>query len=268
LRPGDLLLVRHGETVPADGRPEDATATLDESALTGEPMPVEPHQAARLRSGGVYAGGAFRLRAERDAAGSTYAAILRLTEEAAAARAHEGLKVAVTRVLRATWQRCRVHFVRNALAHAGKAQPRIVSAWIGTAYAQEDAAAAHAQWHTVADQLRPKVPTGGSIDPAQAYRVAQEYLTEFGTSIGAHHFARRGALLAEDAQRADRDPGARRRIWSRAKHAQHRQEGYRRAEAAIAADTQDGLIEERQRLLATPLVRALADAEAAVNPMG
>jgi transposase-like protein len=52
----------------------------------------------------------------------------------------------------------RVHFARNALAHAGKAQRRIVSAWIGTAYAQEDAAAAHAQWRTVADQLRPKVP--------------------------------------------------------------------------------------------------------------
>jgi putative transposase len=72
--------------------------------------------------------------------------------------AHEGLKAAVTKVLRAAWQRCRVHFARNALAHAGKAQRRIVSAWIGTAYAQEDAAAAHAQWRTVADQLRPKVP--------------------------------------------------------------------------------------------------------------
>jgi putative transposase len=72
--------------------------------------------------------------------------------------AHEGLKAAVTKVLRATWQRCRVHFARNALAHAGKAQRRIVSAWIGTAYAQEDATAAHAQWRTVADQLRAKVP--------------------------------------------------------------------------------------------------------------
>jgi transposase-like protein len=72
--------------------------------------------------------------------------------------AHEGLKAAVTKVLRSTWQRCRVHFARNALAHAGKAQRRIVSAWIGTAYAQEDAAAAHTQWRTVADQLRPKVP--------------------------------------------------------------------------------------------------------------
>jgi putative transposase len=72
--------------------------------------------------------------------------------------AHEGLKTAVSKVLHATWQRCRVHFMRNAIAHAGKTQRRIVSAWIGTAFAQDDAAAAHAQWRTVADQLRPKVP--------------------------------------------------------------------------------------------------------------
>jgi len=72
--------------------------------------------------------------------------------------AHEGLKAAVTKVLRATWQRCRVHFARNALAHAGKAQRRIVSAWIGTAYAEPDAEGAKQQWRMVADQLRPKGP--------------------------------------------------------------------------------------------------------------
>jgi putative transposase len=72
--------------------------------------------------------------------------------------AHEGLKAAVTKVLRATWQRCRVHFMRSAAAHAGKTQRRIVSAWIGTAFAEADAPAAHAQWRRVADQLRPKVP--------------------------------------------------------------------------------------------------------------
>ncbi|MFZ4407943.1 MAG: IS256 family transposase [Paracraurococcus sp.] len=72
--------------------------------------------------------------------------------------AHEGLKASVSKVLHATWQRCRVHFMRNAIAHAGKTQRRIVSAWIGTAFAEADAPAAHAQWRTVADQLRPKVP--------------------------------------------------------------------------------------------------------------
>jgi putative transposase len=71
--------------------------------------------------------------------------------------AHEGIKAAVARVFRATWQRCRVHFMRNALAHAGKQGRRVVAAFIGTAFAQDDAAAARTQWRQVADQLRPKV---------------------------------------------------------------------------------------------------------------
>jgi len=71
--------------------------------------------------------------------------------------AHEGLKGAVGKVLNATWQRCRVHFMRNALAHAGKQGRRVVSAFIGTAFAQEDAETARLQWRQVADQLRPKV---------------------------------------------------------------------------------------------------------------
>ena len=71
--------------------------------------------------------------------------------------AHEGLKAAISKVLSATWQRCRVHFMRNAMAHAGKTQRRIISAWIGTAFAQDDAAAARKQWREVADQARPRV---------------------------------------------------------------------------------------------------------------
>src|SRR4051812_44175138 len=71
--------------------------------------------------------------------------------------AHDGLKAAITRVLGATWQRCRVHFMRNAMAYAGKTQRRVVSAWIGTAFAQDDADAARQQWRQVADQLRPRV---------------------------------------------------------------------------------------------------------------
>jgi putative transposase len=72
--------------------------------------------------------------------------------------AHEGLKAAISKVLNATWQRCRVHFMRNALAHAGKSGRRVVSAFIATAFAQDDAGAAQAQWRQVADQLRPKLP--------------------------------------------------------------------------------------------------------------
>jgi P-type E1-E2 ATPase len=71
IAPDDLLLVRSGETVPADGTLEDAGATLDESMLTGEPLPVSLAQGARLRSGAVNVGGAFRMRASAGAAGST-----------------------------------------------------------------------------------------------------------------------------------------------------------------------------------------------------
>jgi putative transposase len=83
--------------------------------------------------------------------------------------AHEGLKAAVARVLHASWQRCRVHFMRNVLAHAGKSQRRIVSAWIGTAFAQDNADAARKQWRSVADQLRPRVPKLAALmDEAEA----------------------------------------------------------------------------------------------------
>ena len=83
--------------------------------------------------------------------------------------AHEGLKAAITKILSATWQRCRVHFMRNALAYAGKTQRRIVSAWIGTAFAQDDAAAARKQWREVADQARPRVPKLAQLmDDAEA----------------------------------------------------------------------------------------------------
>jgi putative transposase len=83
--------------------------------------------------------------------------------------AHEGLKAAITKVLGATWQRCRVHFLRNALAYAGKSQRRIVSAWIGTAFAQDDAAAARKQWREVADQARPRLPKLAALmDEAEA----------------------------------------------------------------------------------------------------
>jgi transposase-like protein len=72
--------------------------------------------------------------------------------------AHEGIKAAVSKIFTATWQRCRVHFMRNALAHAGKSGRRVVSAFIATAFAQNDAAAASQQWRRIADQLRPTLP--------------------------------------------------------------------------------------------------------------
>jgi transposase-like protein len=81
--------------------------------------------------------------------------------------AHEGIKAAVSKLLCASWQRCRVQLppsgrclrpMRNALAHAGKSGRRVVSAFIGTAFAQETPEAASQQWRSVADQMRSKLP--------------------------------------------------------------------------------------------------------------
>jgi putative transposase len=77
--------------------------------------------------------------------------------------AHEGIKAAVSKVLCASWQRCRVHFMRNVLAHAGKSGRRVVSAFIATAFAQETPEAASSQWRAVADQIRPKAPKLATI---------------------------------------------------------------------------------------------------------
>jgi putative transposase len=83
--------------------------------------------------------------------------------------AHEGLKTAAAKVLGATWQRCRVHFARCALAHAGKSGRRVVAAFIATAFAQKDAMAARLQWRKVADQLRPTLPKLAALmDEAEA----------------------------------------------------------------------------------------------------
>jgi len=71
--------------------------------------------------------------------------------------AHEGIQAAVAKLMNATWRRCRVHTMRNTLAHTGKSSRRVVSAFMATAFAQASAQAAKAQWRRVADQLRPKL---------------------------------------------------------------------------------------------------------------
>jgi transposase-like protein len=83
--------------------------------------------------------------------------------------AHESIKAAIAKVLDASWQCCRVHFMRNVLAHAGRQGRRVVSAFIATAFAQDDAEAARMQWRRVADQLRPKLPKlAAFMDEAEA----------------------------------------------------------------------------------------------------
>ncbi len=85
--PGDLLLVQPGEVVPVDGLLEGEVAVLDESALTGEPLPVERGVGDAIRSGSVNAGRPFDLRASTSASESTYSGIVRLVSEAEASSA-------------------------------------------------------------------------------------------------------------------------------------------------------------------------------------
>jgi heavy metal translocating P-type ATPase len=80
--PGDKLMVTHGDLVPVDGVLADGRAVLDESALTGEPIPVEHQAGDRLRSGVVNAGAPFDLVASVKADESTYAGIVRMVAEA------------------------------------------------------------------------------------------------------------------------------------------------------------------------------------------
>jgi putative transposase len=83
--------------------------------------------------------------------------------------AHEGLKAAIRRVVGASWQRCRVHWMRNALSYVPKGQQSMVSAALRQAFIQPDRAAASQTLRHVADQLRAKWPKlGGFIDDSEA----------------------------------------------------------------------------------------------------
>jgi len=77
--------------------------------------------------------------------------------------AHEGLKAAIQRVIGATWQRCRVHFARNALAYVPRGQHAMVAAAIRQAFIQPDRKSAGETWRHVADQLRGRWPKLGAL---------------------------------------------------------------------------------------------------------
>ncbi|WP_114350739.1 heavy metal translocating P-type ATPase [Paracoccus lutimaris] len=87
ITPGDRLLIRQGDVVPVDGRIASASALLDNSALTGEALPLRLPQGAEAMSGATNAGEAFDLEATNDAGSSTYAGIVRLVEAAQRSKA-------------------------------------------------------------------------------------------------------------------------------------------------------------------------------------
>lgn len=84
---GDRLLVKSGEVIPVDGVVMSGAAVVDESALTGEPLPVERATGDLVSSGTVNAADVFEIRATEAAAASTYAGIIRLVESARESRA-------------------------------------------------------------------------------------------------------------------------------------------------------------------------------------
>jgi heavy metal translocating P-type ATPase len=84
---GDTVLVRTGEVVPVDGTIVGGEAVVDTSMLSGEPLPVTLHSGAAIMSGSANAGPPFDVRADRPAAESSYAALVRLVEQAQAQRA-------------------------------------------------------------------------------------------------------------------------------------------------------------------------------------
>ena len=87
VEPGDRLVIRKGDVVPVDGAVVDGVAVLDQSALTGESMPVQQKVGDPVLSGSTNAGEAFHLAATRRAAESTYAGIVRLVAAAQRSRA-------------------------------------------------------------------------------------------------------------------------------------------------------------------------------------
>src|SRR5215467_7232523 len=86
IEPGDRLVVRKGDVVPVDGAVIEGLAVLDQSALTGESLPVQQKVGDGVMSGATNVGEAFHLLTARRAVESTYAGIVRLVEAAQRSR--------------------------------------------------------------------------------------------------------------------------------------------------------------------------------------
>ncbi|HAR50857.1 MAG TPA: heavy metal translocating P-type ATPase, partial [Roseovarius nubinhibens] len=86
LQPGDILVVRPGERIPVDGELTEGRANIDESMITGEPLPVAKTPGDAVTGGTVNGTGSFEFRATRVGADTTLAQIIRMVEEAQGAR--------------------------------------------------------------------------------------------------------------------------------------------------------------------------------------
>jgi heavy metal translocating P-type ATPase len=84
---GDAIVVRGGEVIPVDGVVMTASASIDESALTGEPIPIDRSRGERVFSGTLNAGDTFEMKATAAAGQSTYAGIVRMVTAAQTAKA-------------------------------------------------------------------------------------------------------------------------------------------------------------------------------------
>ncbi len=85
--PGDLLLIRPGASIPVDGQVEEGHSAVDESALTGESIPVEKSKGASVLSASINGNGALKIRAVKVGEDSTLSQIIRLVQDASASKA-------------------------------------------------------------------------------------------------------------------------------------------------------------------------------------
>jgi heavy metal translocating P-type ATPase len=86
--PGDVAVVRPGEKIPVDGTVIDGRATINQAAITGEPMPVEATAGDRVFAATIAQGGGLRVQAEETGEDTTYGRVIRMVEEA---EAHQGV---------------------------------------------------------------------------------------------------------------------------------------------------------------------------------
>lgn len=88
VQPGDVVVVRPGEKIPVDGEVTGGQATLDQSMITGEGLPVEAGQGSHVFAASQVSLGALKVRAERIGVDSTFGRVIKLVEQAEASRAN------------------------------------------------------------------------------------------------------------------------------------------------------------------------------------